>query len=77
MPEHYHNSFLIGIILTVLPGELQNLFEGFGGFEGVGKVILTALGMACLIVGIAGLILPLLPGTPFLLLSSLCFLAVS
>lgn len=57
-----------------LAGEVQNLLAGL---ERVGKETLKAIGMASLMIGIVGVILPVLPGTPFLLLSSLCFLACS
>lgn len=40
-------------------------------------VLLELMGTICFFVGIIGLILPLLPGTPFLILGSLCFLVAS
>ena len=39
----------------------------------VTKVFLNILGSFFLLVGILGIILPLLPGTPFLLLASACY----
>jgi uncharacterized membrane protein YbaN (DUF454 family) len=37
------------------------------------KTALIAVGTLSFVIGIAGLVLPLLPGTPFLILSSICF----
>jgi uncharacterized protein len=41
------------------------------------RVVLVALGIVFVGVGIAGLLLPLLPGTPFFLLAAACFARAS
>jgi copper chaperone CopZ len=43
----------------------------------VAAIVLQFVGVIFLLVGIVGVILPLLPGTPFLILSALCFFAAS
>ena len=42
-------------------------------FKGIQKATLIALGTGSLAVGLVGVLLPLLPTTPFLMLSALCF----
>ncbi len=41
--------------------------------KGTRKEVLQAIGMVSMILGIVGLLLPLIPGTPFILLAALCF----
>jgi uncharacterized membrane protein YbaN (DUF454 family) len=43
----------------------------------VSKIALIAAGFILLVLGIAGIILPILPATPFLLAASFCFLKSS
>lgn len=37
------------------------------------RMFLKAAGIACLVMGIIGLAIPFIPGTPFLMLSAYCF----
>ncbi|MFB2838851.1 HMA2 domain-containing protein [Floridanema evergladense] len=46
-------------------------------FPRLAIVLLEVMGTICFFIGIIGLLLPVLPGTPFLILGSLCFLAAS
>jgi len=41
------------------------------------RVVLVVLGLVFVAIGIAGLVLPLLPGTPFFLLATACFARAS
>ncbi len=40
------------------------------------KAVLLALGTVSLVIGIVGVILPVLPGTPFLIVAFFCFKGV-
>lgn len=51
------------------------LMSEFGDvIKQTGTILLKIGGTVCLVVGIIGLFAPLIPGTPFLILASLCFL---
>ncbi len=39
----------------------------------IGKLTLFTVGVVSLTIGVIGVIAPLIPGTPFLIISSLCF----
>jgi Heavy metal associated domain 2 len=69
--------------LVLLPGvpvesiDNPSIEEWFTLIAETGTALLRTLGTLSMMIGIAGLVLPLIPGTPFLLLSSLCLLALS
>lgn len=46
---------------------MENVLKGFQ------KATLIAIGAVSLAVGLVGVLLPVLPGTPFLIVSALCF----
>ncbi|MBU3811968.1 MAG: YbaN family protein [Candidatus Niameybacter stercoravium] len=45
--------------------------------KGIKKIVYATIGFISLILGVIGVILPILPTTPFLLLTSFCFLRSS
>lgn len=50
---------------------MENVFRGFL------KVTLLILAVISLVIGIIGVLLPLVPGSPFLILSAVCFIGAA
>jgi hypothetical protein len=67
------DSLAILPTLPVQSADNLSIEAWFALITETGKYLLRTLGTLSMMIGIAGLILPLIPGTPFLLLSSLCF----
>ncbi|MGD1903093.1 MAG: DUF454 family protein [Geitlerinemataceae cyanobacterium] len=55
----------------------QNFSQNFGDFANdLKNTALRVVGVACAAIGAIGLMLPGIPGTPFLLVAAFCFSAI-
>jgi len=55
----------------------QNFSSNFSDIANdVKNTALRAIGIACAAIGAIGLMVPLIPGTPFLLVAAFCFSAI-
>ncbi len=68
LPVEYHEA-----IETAIVGFWESLQKEIALFVKVAsKNLLQAVGFLCLVIGVIGVIAPLIPGTPFLILSYFC-----